>query len=77
METLILMPTLKSTFFGIPDRQTDRRTDGRTERQTETLIKGGLCNLSVPQGTPAARGLEELFSPVLERFLQPIHALRV
>ena len=27
--------------------------------------------------TPAAHGLEELFSTVLERFLQPIHALRV
>jgi hypothetical protein len=27
--------------------------------------------------TPAAHWLEELFSAVLERFLQPIHALRV
>ncbi len=27
--------------------------------------------------TPAARGLEELFSAVLERFLEPIHNLRV
>jgi hypothetical protein len=27
--------------------------------------------------TPAARGLEEFFPAVLERFLQPIHALRV
>jgi hypothetical protein len=34
-----------------------------------TLV--GFCT------TPAARGLEELFSAVLERFLQPIHALRV
>jgi hypothetical protein len=27
--------------------------------------------------TPAACGLEELFSNVLERFLKPIHALHV
>jgi hypothetical protein len=27
--------------------------------------------------TPAAPGLEELFSAFLERLLQPIHALRV
>jgi hypothetical protein len=27
--------------------------------------------------TPAARGLEKLFSTVLGRFLQPIHAMRV
>jgi hypothetical protein len=35
-----------------------------------------LVNLGHPN-TPAARGLEELFSDVLERFLKPIHALRV
>jgi hypothetical protein len=28
-------------------------------------------------GTPAVRGLEDLFSAVLERFLEPIHDLRV
>ncbi len=39
------------------------RIDGPTDRQTKI--------------TPAARELEELFSAVLERFLQPIHALRV
>jgi hypothetical protein len=27
--------------------------------------------------TPAAHGLEELFSTLLERFLEPIHALHV
>ncbi len=27
--------------------------------------------------TPAVHGLEELFSAVLERFLEPFHALRV
>jgi hypothetical protein len=27
--------------------------------------------------TPAVRGLEELFSAALERFLEPIHDLRV
>jgi hypothetical protein len=53
--------------------QADRQTDGRTEK----LIRCGLGNISVPLGTPAARGLEELFSTVLERFLLPIHALRV
>jgi hypothetical protein len=45
--------------------------------QTEKLIRCGLGNLSVPPGTPAARGLEEHSSAVLERFLQPIHALLV
>ena len=57
--------------------RTDGWTDRQTDRQTEKLIRCGLGNLSVPLGTPAVRGLEELFSTVLERFLQPIHALRV
>jgi hypothetical protein len=39
-----------------------RWTDRQTDRQ---------------RNTPAARGLEELFFAVLERFLKPIHALRV
>ncbi len=56
---------------------TDRQTDGQTDGWTEKLIRCGLGNLSVPPGTPAARGLEELFFAVLERFLQPIHALCV
>ncbi len=36
-----------------------------------------LTNTKLSQQTPAARGLEELFSAVFERFLQLIHALRV
>jgi hypothetical protein len=47
-----------------------------TEGRTETLIRVGFPHY-VPPGTPTARGLEELFSTVLERFLQPIHALHV
>ncbi len=35
----------------------------------EVVLKMGL------KGTPAACGLEELFSAVLERFLEPIQAL--
>jgi hypothetical protein len=38
----------------------------QTDRQTD-----GQRN------TPAERGLEELFSAVLERFLKPIHTLHV
>jgi hypothetical protein len=34
-------------------------------------------NLRKVTTTPAARGLEEHFSAVLERFLQPLHALHV
>ncbi len=43
------------------------------------LIRCGLPSLHSSRSsiTPAACGLEELFSAVLERFLQPIHALRV
>jgi hypothetical protein len=53
------------------------RTDGRTERQTDRQrnCSGVGFPHYVPPGTPAARGLEELFSDVLERFLKPIHAL--
>ena len=36
-----------------------------------------LRSNSRPQVTPAARGLEELFLAVLERFLKPIYDLRV
>ena len=39
-----------------------RQTDEQTDGWTET---------------PTARGLEELFSAVLERFLEPIYDLRV
>jgi hypothetical protein len=47
----------------------DRRMDG-------DIDPGGLGNF-VPQGTPAARELEELFSTVIEKSLEPIHNLRV
>ncbi len=53
------------------------RTYSQMDRRTEKLIRCGLGNLSVPPGTPAAHGLEERFSAVLERFLQPIHALHL
>jgi hypothetical protein len=43
------------------DKQTDGQTDRQTDRHTEKLIQGGLRNLSVPPGTPAARGLEDFF----------------
>jgi hypothetical protein len=33
--------------------------------------------VSLTKNTPAARGLEELFSAILKKFLQPIHAPRV
>jgi hypothetical protein len=58
--TLILIPTFKIYVF-LYSRQMDEQTDGQTEWR---------------RNRPAARGLEELFSTVLE-FLQPIHALRV
>jgi hypothetical protein len=63
-------------FIFQTDRQTDGQMDGQTDIRTEKLIRCGLGTLSVPSGMPAVRGLEELFSAVLERFLQPIHALR-
>jgi hypothetical protein len=62
---------------GRTDGRMDGRMDGQTDRQTEKLIWCGPGNLSVPPGTPTTHGLEELFSAVLERFLQPLHALHV
>jgi hypothetical protein len=46
VDTLISIPTLKLTCFVIPDRQ----KDGQTDRWMETLIWGGLRNLSVSPG---------------------------
>jgi hypothetical protein len=40
-----LIPTLKIYVFWY-----SRWTDGRTDRRMETLIRNGLCNLSVPPG---------------------------
>ncbi len=59
--TLILIPTFKIYMF-LYSRQTDGQTDGWTD--------GEIC-------TPTARGLGELVSAVLEKFLELIHALRV
>jgi hypothetical protein len=56
--------------------QMNRRMDRQTDRE-RNLSGLGWVTQSVPPGTPAARGLEELFSVVLERFLIPIHTLRV
>ncbi len=42
------------------------QTDLQTEGWTEKLIRCGLGTLSVPPGTPTARGLEEHFSIVLD-----------
>ncbi len=61
---------IKNLSFFI-SRQTDKWTDRGTDGLTKKLIQCGLDNLLVPPGTPAARGLEELFSDVLERFLCP------
>jgi hypothetical protein len=58
--------------FGIPDRWTEGWMDGLTEK----LIRCGLGNL-IGSSTPDAHGLKELFSTVLDRFLQTIHALCV
>jgi hypothetical protein len=52
----------KHAFTPHPSVSPFRQTDRMTDRETNT---------------PAAHGLEELFSAVLERFLQPIHALHV
>ncbi len=41
------------------------------------FIVRGRKMRAVARQAPAARGLEELFSTVLERFLEPIHDLRV
>jgi hypothetical protein len=49
---------------------------GILDGRTETLIRLGFPH-NVPPGTPAAHGLKELSSAVLERFLEPIHALHV
>jgi hypothetical protein len=46
------------------------------DRQTNASALPKL-HLKSQFATPAACGLEELFSTVLERFLQPIHAPRV
>ncbi len=55
----------------IDNRQTNGQTDG-------DINPGGLSSpWYIPPGTPAARGLEEFFLAVLERFLKPIHNLRV
>jgi hypothetical protein len=43
------------------------RMDGWTDRQTDGQT----------EKTPDVHGLEELLSAVLERFLKPIHALRM
>jgi hypothetical protein len=47
----------------------------------EPLSKTAKKQFLQPTGseckTPAAPGLEELFTAVLERFLQPIHALHM
>jgi hypothetical protein len=43
------------------------QTDGQTDREINPVWVG----------TPAVRGLEELFSAVLERFLEPFHALHL
>jgi hypothetical protein len=48
-------------------------TNGQTDGQTDGEISSGVSWVT----TPAARGLEKYFSAVLERFLEPIHALRV
>ncbi len=66
---------------------------GQMDGQTETLIRVGFPHFIPPgnfylllisisicstlSSTPAARGLEELVSTVLERFLQPIHTMPV
>jgi hypothetical protein len=46
---------------------------GQFSCQIQKFLVGSLA----VSGTPAARGLEEFFSAVLERFLEPIHALHV
>jgi hypothetical protein len=54
--------------------QVDRWTDRQTDRQTEKLVRCGLGTLSVPPGTPAAHGLEELVSTASE---EPIWDLAI
>jgi hypothetical protein len=48
---------------------------------TVCLAHGSICpspkKIKQSETTPAARGLEELFSVVLNGFLKPIHALHV
>ncbi len=70
------MKILRVFIFQMDGRM-DKQTDRHTDRQTEKLIWCGLGNLSVPPGTPTVRGLEELISAALERFLEPIHDLHV
>jgi hypothetical protein len=72
VDTLILIPTLK-IYVLCYSRQTDGQTDGEIYPVRASLT----TFLQVNVHTPAARGLEELISTVLERLLQPIHALRV
>ncbi len=48
--------------------QTDGQRDGQRNRQTDREINPGGATSSL---TLAARGLEDRFSAVLERFLQP------
>ncbi len=49
----------------------------QTDREINPVWASLTTSSCVKAGTPAARGLEELFSAVLERFLKPIHTLRV
>jgi hypothetical protein len=81
LDTLILIPTFEIYFFLYSrqagewrDRQTDRQTDRQAERWTETVIRWGFCSSLeyVPLGTPAARGLEELFFRCLRK-VSPAH----
>ncbi len=44
--------------------------------QRQVAHWSGPPHKTCPLNTPAARGLEEYISAVLERFLQPIYALR-
>ncbi len=62
MDRKLHVDTLIFNFYVKNLRVLVFRTDRRTDRQ---------------RNTPAARGLEELFSAVLERLLQPLYALHV
>ncbi len=61
-------------FFGVLVFWMDRRTDRQTDRQ-RNYSGVGFPHYVLPGKTPTARGLKELFSAVLERFLKPIHCV--
>jgi hypothetical protein len=69
-ERLVRGEALSRTYLEVLDQEFQLR-------ETDRPFKISTWQLRGEPSTPAAHGLEELFSAVLERFLEPILALHV